>query len=332
MNDPDRKRHERRKARQRAAVAGSPLDDREPELRGTRMAVVPLDDDSQVRRLEIDATDPLDVVVRWGVRAMLEAAPDRVLRVVTVRNWDDDPRELYEIEESREYLRRLWADGKRLLRLLTESTGDCPDDDRLGVPPHVLRGLGFGWREVYTFGHCAVEREGDVVEADGVPSWVVSVRGLTEQKLDGLRAELLGITDDTPDGYTYDAARERVALTTAHAESIHAAAVRLAGDGHRDSVVLVLDLLDPIGRMIATTVGGNDQVREQLERCRADDLRPGAVIAAPRESTVRLLQEFATGAAGELAVPAPPGLCWVVTVAAGGTQVGRVSVTEEIES
>lgn len=328
MNDRDRKRHEQRKARQRAAAAGGV----EPELRGTRMAVVPLDDGSQVRRLEIDATDPLDVVVRWGVRAMLEAAPDRVLRVVTVRNWDADPRELYDIEECREYLRRLWADGKRLLRLLTESTGDCPDDDRLGVPPHVLRGLGFGWREVYTYGHCAVEREGDVVEADGVPSWVVSVRGLTEQKLDELRAELLGITADTPDGYTYDAARERVALTTAHAESIHEAAVRLAGEGHRDSVVLVLDLLDPIGRMIATMVGGNDQVREQLERCRADDLRPGAVIAAPRESTVRLLQEFATGAAGELAVRAQPGSCWVVTVAAGGTQVGRVSVTEEVES
>ena len=94
MNDRDRKRHEERKARRRAI-----LDDREPELRGTRMAVLPLDDEhgSQARRLEIDATDPLDVVVRWGRRAMLEAAPDRVLRVLTVTNWDDDPRELYAI-------------------------------------------------------------------------------------------------------------------------------------------------------------------------------------------------------------------------------------------
>ncbi len=326
MNGRDRKRHEERKARRRAI-----LDDREPELRGTRMAVLPLDDEhgSQARRLEIDATDPLDVVVRWGRRAMLEAAPDRVLRVLTVTNWDDDPRELYAIPEAREYLRRLWAEGKPLLRLLTESTAECPEDDRLGVPPHVVRALGFGWREVYTFGHHAIEQAGPVEVLDGVPSYTVAISGLTESKLDELRAELLGISPESPDGYTFAGARDRTSFARAHEREVRAAAVRLAREGHLDSVVLLVDLLDDVGRQIAVVVGGNEAVRGQLERCRADDLHPGAVLAAPREATARLLAGFAPVAAGILAERAASGWCWVVTVAAGGTQVGRVSFTDE---
>jgi hypothetical protein len=325
MNPRDRKRHEQRKARRRAIEQG----DIEPELRGTRMGVFPLDDGSQVRRLEIDATDPIEVVVRWGRRAFLEAAPPRVIRVVTIGNWNDDPRELYEIEECRAYLRRLWEEGKPLLRLLTESTADCPDDDRLGLPPAVLRGLGWGWHEVYAFGFCDVEREGDVIEEDGGPSWVVAIRGLDQAKRGALRAELLGITPENPEGYSYSGARDRAAFSRAHSAAVRAHAAEIGSGEDRDEVVIVLDLLDHIGREIAVAIGGAAAIREQLARCQADDLWPGAVIAAPRGDTVQLLETFAPESAQAISSPAPAGGVWAVTLAAGGSVVGLVSLTDE---
>jgi hypothetical protein len=319
----DRKRHEQRKARQAAATMGGT----EPALKRTRMEILDIADGVQVRRLLVDITEPLEAIVRWAPRAFLQNAPESTLRTLSLQNFDDDPRELWQIPEARAYLARLWREGKRVLQVLTESTSDTPLEDRHGLEQLAVSATGLGWLEVYLFGQHAV-LDATLETTEGGPAWSVAVEGLPIERREAVRAELLEITEDNSDGYTFDSARERTEFAEAHVPAIQSAARRLVDEGHLDSVVLVLSLLDRFGRDIAVAVGGNDLVRGQLEHCRADDLHPGAVLAAPRESTARLLAHFAPHAGKILAEPSPAGTFWTVTVATGGTQVGRVHAAE----
>lgn len=327
MNPRDRKRHEQRKARQRAAAAGR-LGGVEPELRGTRMSVWPLDDGLQVRRLEIDADDPLPVVVRWSRRALLEAAPVDCLRVLTVKNWDDDPRELLEIPEARAYFRRLWFEGRPLLRLLSESTWSPLPDDSHGLPGEVLSGFGMGWLDVYLAAFCdVVERE--PITGEHGPAYHVEMAGIDDEGRNRLRGELLETSDDNPGGLAWDAVAARSRLMEQHEPALRKAAQSLTDDGRTDWVLLVCSLLDEVARELVVALADSRTVRDNLERCRADDLHPGAVLAAPRLATAELLAGFAPQASETLTEPAGGGALWVVTIAGGGTQVGRLYLENE---
>jgi len=332
VNPRDRKRHEQRKARQRAAAGGSIPDwAHEPELRNTGMEVLPLDDGTQVRRLIIDATDPLPVVVRWCRRALLEAAPVQCLRVVAVRNWDDDPRELLEIPEARAYFRRLWEEGRPLVRLLSESTWSPRPDDTLGLPREVLSGFGMGWLDVYLAGYCEL-LEHDPVATEHGSAVRVTMAGMSAEKRDRLRAELLEVTDDNPGGLSYDAVSARTDFIRAHVPAIQKAVATAARDGELDSVVLVCSALDEIGREIAVRLAGNEAAREHLERCQADDLHPGVVVTARRQPTAELVAGFAPQAARMLEAPAGGGSVWVLAIVGGGTQVARFALPEDATS
>lgn len=322
MNNRDRKRHEERKARQARAAWGT-----EPGLRGTKMLVLPLVDGVQVRRVEIDTTDPIDAVARWGRRALLEAAPVECLRVVAFKNWNDDERELLEIPEAREYARRLWADGRDLLRLLSESMWSPVPDDTYGIPAEVASAFGMGWLDVYLLGFCDVLEQELATSTTG-PVYNVAMAGMDDARRAALRGELLEVSEATPEGVSFDAARARTAFAEANVESIHAAARRLVDEGQVDYVVLVLSLLDWGGRQLAVSIDGEESVRGILRRCQADDLHPGAVFVAPREATAKLLADIAPQSAHHLQTPAPAGSFWTVTLASGGTQVGRVQPQE----
>lgn len=328
MNSRDRKRHEERKARKRAAGAGRiPEWAHEPELRGTGMDVLPLDDGAQVRRLIVDATDPLPVVVRWCRRALLTAAPPRCVRVLAVRNWDDDRRELLEIPEARAYFRRLWHEARPLLRLLSESTWAPLPDDTLGLPGQVLSGFGMGWLDVYVAGFCELLEHSPVTTEHG-PAVRVELAGMSEEKRAELRAELLEATDDNPGGLSFDAVAARTHFIEAHVPAITKAVEQLVRDGEPDSVVLVCSTLDEVGRELAVRLAGNEAVRAHLQRCQADDLHAGVCITAPRPATAELVAGFAPQAAGMLEAPAAAGSVWVLAIVEGGTQVARFPLPE----
>ena len=323
MNSRDWKRHQERKAR-RAAARGSDI---EPGLRGTRMSVLPLDGGAQVRRLEIDATDPLDAVVRWGRRALLHAAPVECVRVVTLKNWDEDEREILDIPEAREYLRRLWHDGKPLLRLLSESTTAATPDDSYGLPPEILSAFGLGWLDVYMVGFCDTE-ERELAPSPTGPAYHVTVRGMSPEKREQLRGELLEVSADNPGGVGFDAVSQRSRLAEAHVERVHQVAGELMAIGKPDTVLVVASLLDEIGRQLAVAVAGADEGRRHLQRCEEDELHPAAVLACPRPAAVQVFRTFAPDVAQSLEQVLEPGEFWVVTVAAGGTQAGRISLQE----
>jgi hypothetical protein len=103
-------------------------------------------------------------------------------------------------------------------------------------------------------------------------------------------------------------------------------------DGHADSVVLVCSTLDDIGRELAVRLAGNDAVRRHLERCQADDLHPGIVVAARRQPTAELVAGFASQAGRVLEAPAGAGAVWVVGIVDGGTQVARFALPEHATS
>jgi hypothetical protein len=94
-------------------------------------------------------------------------------------------------------------------------------------------------------------------------------------------------------------------------------------------VAIVCSLLDEIGRELMVRLYGGQAVREHLERCRRDNLEPAAVVSAPRVAMAEVLEPFAPGAARTLAEQLPAGELWVVSIAGGGTQVGRLKVSED---
>jgi hypothetical protein len=332
MNPRDRKRHEQRKARQQAAAGRQvPAWATEPELRGTRMAVLPLEDGGQVRRLELDAEDPLPVVVRWCRRALLEAAPDECLRVLTVKNWNEDERELLHIPEARAYFRRLWFEGRPLLRLLSESTWAPLPDDSHGLPGEVLSSLGMGWLDVYLAAFCDVVEQ-ERIEGQYGPVYSVGMRGIDDESRHRLRSELLEATDDNPGGLAWDAVAARTRLMEQHKPALAHTAAELERAGRTDWVAIVCSLLDEIGRELMVRLYGGQAVREHLERCRRDNLEPAAVVSAPRVAMAEVLEPFAPGAARTLAEQLPAGELWVVSIAGGGTQVGRLKVSEDATS
>lgn len=325
MNPRDRKRHEQRKSRQ-AAAAGRAWGS-EPELRNTRMLVLPLDDGPQVRRIEIDTTEPLEVVVRWGRRALLEAAPPECIRVVSVSNWNEDERELLDIPEARAYARRLWVEGKPLLRLLSESMWSPIADDCYGLPTQISSAFGLGWLDVYILGFCRmVDRELEASELG--PAYAVTVEGLNDEKRATLRRELLEVSDENPGGVGFDAASERAQFARAHAPTLAKLVDELARAERFDVVLLAVSMLDELGRELVVGVAGHEEGRRHLERCRPDDVHPGAVFAVPRIMAVDGLRPFAPQASRTLEEQLPRGEFWTVTMAAGGTQVGKMRTPE----
>ena len=97
-------------------------------LNGTRLEVFELPG-GDVRRVSINATDPIESVVAFGVHALTAHHDGRpTLRVVALDNWNADPRELFEIPAARE----LAAGGLTDYVVLVLSLDD-PAGMRMGV-------------------------------------------------------------------------------------------------------------------------------------------------------------------------------------------------------
>jgi hypothetical protein len=107
-------------------------------------------------------------------------------------------------------------------------------------------------------------------------------------------------------------------------------AVGVLEEGKTDHALVIASVLDDVGRKLSVLIAGEKATRENLERCRVGDLHPGTVFVAPRLAVVDLVQEFAPNAAGMMKEKLPAGQFWVVSVAAGGTQLGRFSIPHEL--
>ena len=291
-------------------------------LNGTRLEVFELPG-GDVRRVSINATDPIESVVSFGVHALTAHHDGRpTLRVVALDNWNDDPRELFQIPEAVKWCRRMWAEGKPLLKLLTESTSDTPPDDRLGMSQRDVSGFGFGWFEVFLRG------EGRVVDAqlnDTPDGMVWSLFETADVSRDAVRAELLEMTPATPEGYTFDAAADRRRFLELNGSGVDAAARELAAGGLTDYVVLVLSLDDPAGMRMGVAVaagGGVHDIAAQAHANRGKGLHPGVLCAVRRTVAAVALDALAPGAAQRVAAGPPNGGgLWVVCVAFGGTML-----------
>lgn len=287
-------------------------------LKGTRLEQLPVPG-GLVRRLCINAADPLAAVLSFGCNAMVhDRNPDEhVLRLLAFDNWNHDTRELHQIPEAREYCRTLWQHGKTLLRLLSESSADTPADDRLGMSQHQVSALGFGWLEVFTLGMCDVETSHFVAGPDG-PGWHVAALAPKGADRDAVRAELLEMSTDNPEGYTYDdAANRRVFVNNNMPMALNAA--RQCGPAN---VVLVLSLQDDVGRQVADELAPPEEHRQHVAACREKDLHPAAVLAVPLGNAAQLVRVFAPGAAAAIdRGPSKPGCTFAVFVAFNGTAI-----------
>lgn len=291
-------------------------------LNGTRLEVLQLDGVT-VRRVCVNVLDPMAAVVSFGVHSLTTGGAGHTLRFVAVDNWNDDARELHAIPEAREWFARLWRDGKPLLRLLSESSADMPPDDRAGLSPRAVSQLGFGWREVWVLGHGNIDARlatGD----DGGPVWELEVEAATT--LEKLRAELLQMSPENPEGYTHDdATNRRWFMQQNMGRALNAA--RSVGPSH---VVLVLSLADAVAGRLATELAGMTGQAENIAAAIVDarraDLHPGAIVGVPRESAAALLGTFAPEAAARIAAGGPPkpGCVWGVFVAHNGTTLAQL--------
>lgn len=290
-------------------------------MKGTRLEVLPLPGGS-VRRVSIDANDPLPAIVSFGCNALTTGGdvPGPTLRLVAFGNWNADRRELHEIPEARAFCRRLWMQGKPLLRMLSESSADTPAEDRLGLSQHEVSQLGFGWFEVYVLGMCAVEAAR--VETPDGPAWQLEADagGGTRERL---RAELLQMSPDNPEGYVFDDAANRRVFVHNNMEAAEAAAVKLGPSG----VVLVLSLEDEVGRQLAAALAPDANHAAYVADCRRRDLHPAAVLGVGLEVAGKLLRPFAPEAAAKMAGGPPEGgYAWAAFVAYGGTAIVPVEV------
>lgn len=310
------KRHLKRKARQNQSskapfVAGTEVESL--TVRGPLGEV-------ECRRILLDARDPIPLLVPQLQESLLSEAPLRLIRTLCFRNWDDDPREVWQIPEAREICDRLWDEARPVLRLLTESTFDTPADERHGLEQHVLAALGLGWWEIYQYGRCRIasaKQQGD--------HWglVVEGGGLTARR--EVKSQLFDISADNPVGYSFDAAADRKHFLEMNQEAVNAVASRLSSASRCETVVLVLSLLDEQAKKLAVAVAGHDAVRTRIELCAKADLHPGMVVPAPRDVTARYLDNFASDSASALRIM-PNGHLPIVTIAHEGTLLTSVSV------
>lgn len=296
-------------------------------LRGTRLEVLPLDGGT-VRRVCVNVDDPMATVVSFGTNALVaEAGDGPVLRFVAVDNWNHDPRELHQIPEAREWFRRLWHEGKTLLRLLSESSADTPADDRLGLSQRDVSQLGLGWFDVWTLGMCDIVGAQLEHTTDG-PVWGLEAVGPRGATREAVRAELLQRSTTNPEGFTFDAAANRRVFMANNMAGAIKASQHMGRDA--DDVVLVLSLLDPVAGDIARQIVDADAIQRTMADCRRRDLHPAAILAAPRAATVPLLEHFAPEAARRIAAGRPEsGWHWAVFVAYGGTTLATVPPPEE---
>jgi hypothetical protein len=295
-------------------------------LNGTRLEVLPLPG-GIARRVCVNATDPLAAVVSFGVHALTQPVDGPVVRLVAVDNWNNDPRELWQIPEARAWFRRLWHEGKPLLRLLSESTGDMPADDRLGLTERDMSQLGFGWADVFVVCMCTVDAAALNPDAGpGEQVWqLAAVAPDGNATRESIRAELLQMSPDNPEGYTFDDAANRRVFMENNLPNAEVAAHKA---GHADGAVLVLSLLDPLAARVADEFGDADQIRATLVDCRRKDLHPGAVLALPRAVAAEVLKPFAPDAAGRVeAAPPKPGWQWAAFVAFNGTTLAAFQTT-----
>ena len=281
----------------------------------------------QVRRVAVNVNDPLPAVVSFGVHSMTQNAGGHTLRFLAADNFNNDPRELFQIPEAAAWCRRLWFHGAPLLRLLTESSGDTPADDRLGMSQREVSQLGLGWWEVYVIGFCnpsaRLQPEGG---DDGGPVWELA--GTTDRPRDELRAELLQMSNANPEGYTFDDAANRRWFSDRNMDAARRAVDAMVGEGRPDSVVFVLSLLDAEGWRVANATVDAATLQNQLKRCRADDTHPAAVVAVDRSVAATVLDMFAPEASKHVAAGSPAnGGLYVAFVAFNGTQLAAIHPT-----
>lgn len=288
-------------------------------LNGTRIANMDLPG-GVVRQLMVDVDDPMPAIVSFGRHALTHNATGHVLRFVTVDNFNNDPRELHQIPEARAWFRRLWHEGKPLLRLLSESSWDMPADDRLGLSALEVTYLGLGWREVYMLGMCQLDGE-RIDGADG-PAWCVDA--VLDRPMEEIRAELLQMSEGNPEGFTFDdAANRRLFVENNMPAALDAS--RVTGPAE-DMAVLVLSLLDDVAGKLAAVVTKPDERQRVLADSRERSMHPAAVVGVPRELAAKALHPFAPEAATRMGKGRPEsGWHWVAFVAFNGTTLATLN-------
>lgn len=282
-------------------------------LKGTQLNVVPLHHGT-VRQLSVNVEDPMPAIVSFGRHALTHDAHGHTLRFLAVENFNNDPRELHQIPEARAWFARLWHEGKPLLRLLSESSWDLPADDRLGLSALEVTYLGLGWRDIYMLGMCPMD--GERVDGPDGPEWHMGTT--LDRPVEEIRAELLQMSPDNPEGFTYDDAANRRWFM----EQNMPAALKASNEVGRqlDVVVLVLSLLDPVAAKLAHEVTPADERDRMLAHCRQHDLHPASVVGMPRELAAVAVEPFAPEAARKIAAGRPEnGWHWGVFVAFNGT-------------
>jgi hypothetical protein len=274
----------------------------------------------EIRRVCVNVNDPLPAVVSFGRHALThDANRQHTLRFLAVDNWNHDERELHEIPEAREWFRQLWDHGKPLLRLLTESAWDSPPDDTMGLSQLEVSALGLGWFDVYLIAHGVIDGH-RVNTADGP---AIKAAATAPQDRETVRAELLEMSPGNPDGFTFDdAANRRVFLE--HNMELAAHISRDMGE-QRDNVVLVLSLLDSVGRKLAEVVADPAAIERTMADCRQKELHPAVLLAMPRTLAIETVDPFAPGAAGNMKRRPESGWHWGVFVAFNGTTLAQLN-------
>lgn len=289
-------------------------------LRATRLEAMQMDGGT-VRRLCVDVRDPFAAVVSFGRHALTAGATEgHTLRFLSVDNWNDDARELAQIPEARAWFRRLWHEGKPLLRVLSESAWDMPADDRLGLSQLDATYLGLGWWDIYVLG--CMDVAGEIVQTPEGP--VFQLAGAGDRPRDEIRAELLQMSPHQPEGYTFDDAANRSVFVVNNMPGAVKASRAMGPD--TDAVVLVLSLLDPVAAKLAHELGDADAIRRMVADCRKRDLHPGMVLGGvSRMVAANVVEPFAPGAARRMAEARPQnGWHWGAFVAFNGTTLAEI--------
>jgi hypothetical protein len=287
-------------------------------LKGTRLEVLELPG-GLLRRVCVDVSDAFPAVISFGVHALTAQHDGRpTLRAIAVDNWNADPRELFQIPEAVAWFRRLWADGKPLLRLLSESTADTPPEDRLGLSQRDVSALGFGWFDVWAVAACEIV-SAELRDTPDGPVWGLEARG--NRTREDVRAELLEMTPANPEGFTFEAAADRRHFMEENAPHVGKAVRELLAAGHADHALVVVSLEDSAGgRMAQVLAETRPGFAAEVAAHRAGGLHTAVVCGIPRLAAAAALDAFAPGAAQRMAAAPPPGGgVWAAFVAFEGT-------------